>query len=72
MRHTNYAPEIATASRFLENHKDDIVLMNFIEIMQSPFYTHSERWGRIYDFILKHYPSEVDTIVTGLTYYCEG
>jgi hypothetical protein len=40
--------------------------------MQSPFYTHSERWGRIYDFILAHYPSEIDTIVTGLTYYCEG
>jgi len=72
MLNTNYAPEIATASRFLEENKEDIALMNFIKIMQSPFYTHADRWGRIYDFILEHYPSYIDTVVTGLTYYCEG
>ena len=72
MLNTNYAPEIASAHKFVMEHSADTDLYNFLHEMRSPFLTHSERWSKIYDWMQEHYPEVTGTIITGLAYFLEG
>ena len=72
MLNTNYTLEIATANQFIIDHNYDAELLDFMRQMKKPFYSHSDRWSKIYDWIAEHYPEATGTLVTGLTYLTEG
>ena len=73
MMNSNYAPEIASAYKFLIDHNYDGDLRHFIVQMQtnSDLYSHSERWSIIYDWMQEHYPEATGSLITGFTCYCE-
>ncbi len=74
MMNSNYAPEIASAHKFLIDHNYDGDLRHFIAQMQanSDLYSHSGRWSIIYDWMQEHYPEATGSLITGLVYYIEG
>lgn len=69
MKNYNYANEIATANQFIIEHNTDTELMNFLKQLESPIYSHSDRWSRIYDYMEEHYPSATGSLITGLAYW---
>ena len=73
MLNTNYASEKAMATKFIQEHSNDIELRIFLDEMQNetPGWMHSDRWSKIYDWMEKHYPEATGSLITGLTYYCE-
>lgn len=74
MMNSNYAPEIASAAKFLCDHAYDEDLTAFIyNILENEdSLTHSDRWSTIYDWMQEHYPEATGSLITGLTYYCES
>jgi hypothetical protein len=74
MKNINYMPEIASAHQFIINHSYDGDLRTFIYEMQhnATDWSHSDRWGAIYDWMQEHYPEATGSLITGLCYYCES
>lgn len=66
-----YMNEIATAGTFVREHSNDLGLKKLIEDLKHPYYTHSDRWSIIYDYLNEHYDNLPDGVVTGLSYYVE-
>lgn len=66
-----YTNEISTAYKFLVDNKNDIILQNFVNDMQTKKMSHSDRWSACYDFLTENYPKVNSIIITGLTYYLE-
>lgn len=73
MYNINYAPEIATANAFIEEHRHDMKLRGFLRDRKDNLNreTHSERWSLIFDWMAEHYPGASGTLVTGLAYWME-
>lgn len=73
MMNSNYAPEIASASKFIIDHNYDGDLRWFIRNMmeEGDNLTHSERWSIVYDWMQEHYPEATGNLITGITYYLE-
>lgn len=72
MLNVNYKGEIKDAHEWIIAHNSDSKLLAFLKEMEDPRYTHGERWSMIFDWMLDHYPGVTGTLVTGLTYFCEG
>ena len=67
----NYKKEKALAKKFIKNHNYDIKLIATLSELQDNYYTHSDRWSFIYDYLEEHYPGATSDLITGLTYYIE-
>lgn len=72
-RNKEYAAEMATATKFLEEHPDPELkgLLGFLEKQEGLL--HSDRWSIIYDYVYKYYNKEEipSCLVTGLSYLVE-
>ena len=75
MKNTNYAPEMASAMKWIINHSYDGDLHWFLtqlrETVGDPDYTHSDRWSWTYDWMKEHYPEVTGSIITGIVYAME-
>lgn len=72
MKNTNFAPEIASANRFVIEHNNDIDFMTFLRKMEEANISHSTRWSEVYDYMYEHYPEATGSLVTGLVYWIEA
>ena len=72
MLNTNYAPEIASAAKFIQDHSYDGNLRTFIkELQDSDYLIHSDKWSITYDWMKEHYPEVTGSLITGIVYFCE-
>ena len=73
MMNSNYAPEIASAAKFIQDHSYDGDLRTFLyEMMHNTKgWSHSDKWSAIYDWMQEHYPEATGSLITGLCYYIE-
>ncbi len=69
----NYKEEIKLAEKFLNKHKEDQELRDFLSKVRKANTIYSQKWSMIFDYMYEHYKNECmnTTICTGLTYLCE-
>ena len=74
MLNTNFAPEIATANKFIQEHNYDGELNSFLHSMmiEGAYLMHSDRWSKVYDWMHDHYPEATGSLITGITYWLES
>lgn len=65
-----YKEEIEYAQRFLNKHKDDTELRNFLKMVKASKEIHSQKWSMVFDYMYDHYKDECmhTSITTGLSY----
>lgn len=69
----DFERDIKLAQNFLEKHKDDIKLKEFLKMVKSSKQIHSQKWSMIFDYMYDNYKDECmnTTITTGLSYLVE-
>ena len=69
----DYVKEITYAQKFLEKHKEDIKLKQFLKMVKESKQIHSQKWSMIFDYMYENYHDECmnSSITTGLSYLVE-
>ena len=65
-----FEEEVKLAQKFLEKHKDDKDLIQFLSAVRASNDIHSQKWSMVFDYMYEHYKKECmeTSITTGLSY----
>ena len=65
-----FEEEVKLAQKFLEKHKDDKDLIQFLAAVRASNDIHSQKWSMVFDYMYEHYKKECmeTSITTGLSY----
>ena len=65
-----FEEEVKLAQEFLEKHKDDKDLIQFLAAVRASNDIHNQKWSMVFDYMYEHYKKECmeTSITTGLSY----